>query len=225
MKILENVIWEAIEEHPEWAVRDNNAGIFLPQLSPLAGLTTVSEQAMEELWHLCEKDRKVLIFSHDPLPLKESWKMLDRDGLLQMVWKGNEPENTHTPKIVPLTELHIPQMLELTALTRPGPFELRTIDFGQYYGIFEGDQLVCMAGWRLQAAEYKEISALCTHPDFLGRGYAAGILKFMVSLTLNNGYKPFLHVKKDNIRAVGIYQKLGFELSKDYFYNFIQKVN
>ncbi len=67
-------------------------------------------------------------------------------------------------------------MLTLTQLTNPGPFAARTIDFGHYYGIFEGDKLVAMAGQRLHAFEYAEISAVCTHPDHSGRGYARELL-------------------------------------------------
>ncbi|HVG42779.1 MAG TPA: GNAT family N-acetyltransferase, partial [Chitinophagaceae bacterium] len=68
---------------------------------------------------------------------------------------------------------HVEQMMQLATLTKPGPFGPHTIDFGYYYGIFEEGKLVAMTGQRLHVAHFTEISAVCTHPDHLGKGYAA----------------------------------------------------
>ena len=48
-----------------------------------------------------------------------------------------EPISGHG--IRPLTLADVPSMLELTALTRPGPFLAGTIGLGRYYGVFEGN--------------------------------------------------------------------------------------
>jgi hypothetical protein len=59
----------------------------------------------------------------------------------QMVYE--KPVSDFTIKvnspIVPLDMKHIPQMMELTALTKPGPFLEKTILFGNYFGIFENE--------------------------------------------------------------------------------------
>ena len=67
-------------------------------------------------------------------------------------------------------------MIVLTEMTHPGPFFNRTIEFGNYKGIFSGNDLVAMAGQRLHADQYVEISAVCTHPAHTGKGYATQLI-------------------------------------------------
>jgi predicted GNAT family acetyltransferase len=95
-------------------------------------------------------------------------------------------------------------------LTNPGPFESRTITFGHYYGIFEGEKLVAMAGQRMHVFNYAEISAVCTHPDYTGKGYAAQLLQYQINRIKAASGIPFLHVRYDNDRAIKIYESLGF---------------
>ena len=76
-----------------------------------------------------------------------------------------------------------------------------------------------MAGQRLHPGNYAEISAVCTHPDYLGRGYARQLLLQQVQRIKANGETPFLHVRDDNERAINVYKSLGFEMrAQIYFY-------
>ncbi|SAL75472.1 GCN5-related N-acetyltransferase [Caballeronia choica] len=59
-------------------------------------------------------------------------------------------------------------MLRLAEITEPGPFNSRTNELGYFFGIREGGQLVAMAGERLTAGKYVEISAVCTHQEWPG---------------------------------------------------------
>ena len=100
---------------------------------------------------------------------------------------------------LPLGTTDVPEMLELTAATEPGPFLPQTIEMGSYFGIRASDgRLVAMAGERLQSTAFTEISAVCTHPDFRGRGYARALTKFLAAQILAAGKIPFLHVKSEN---------------------------
>jgi predicted GNAT family acetyltransferase len=103
-------------------------------------------------------------------------------------------------------------MLELTAATEPGPFLPQTIQMGSYFGIRASDgRLAAMAGERLRSTEFAEISAVCTHPEFRGRGYARDLTTFLAARILAAGKTPFLHVKSENGAKV-VYQKIGFRL-------------
>jgi predicted GNAT family acetyltransferase len=103
-------------------------------------------------------------------------------------------------------------MLELTAATDPGPFLPQTIQMGSYFGIRASDgRLVAMAGERLQSTAFAEISAVCTHPESRGRGYARDLTTFLAAQILAAGKTPFLHVKSENGAKV-VYQKIGFRL-------------
>jgi predicted GNAT family acetyltransferase len=115
-------------------------------------------------------------------------------------------------------------MIELVRLTRPGPFGKKTIDFGYYHGIFDDNRLVAMTGQRLHVEKHTELSAVCTHPDYLGKGYATALMQHQMQIILRNGQKPFLHVRDDNDRAIAVYERLGFVVSRPmYFYFLIRK--
>ena len=105
----------------------------------------------------------------------------------------------------------LPQMLELTQLTNPGPFASKTIDFGHYQGIFEDDQLVAMAGQRLHTFNYTEVSAVCTRPGYTGKSYARQLILNQVNRIKAAGDIPYLHSRADNERAISVYESLGFE--------------
>jgi len=86
---------------------------------------------------------------------------------------------TTRPEVIPcgyaIEELKpddVPEMLALAELTEPGPFRQRTIEFGGYMGIRDAGRLVAMAGQRLSLTGFTEVSAVCTHPEYRGRGYA-----------------------------------------------------
>jgi predicted GNAT family acetyltransferase len=102
-------------------------------------------------------------------------------------------------------------MVALTDLAFPGFFRPRTYRMGSYYGIRSADgQLVAMGGERMKLTGYGEVSAVCTHPDFRGRGYAESIIWQVVRKHRRDGIRSFLHVGKANVKAIGLYERLGF---------------
>ena len=117
----------------------------------------------------------------------------------------------------------LPAMLDLTARTRPGPFFARTPRMGAYYGLFVDDKLVSMAGERLKPPGHTEASAICTDPDYLGRGYGSAMTTVACAHILRNQCQPFLHVRQDNSRAIDVYKKLGFEIRADVYFAIFKK--
>src|SRR5207244_1428683 len=100
-----------------------------------------------------------------------------------------------------LTEAHASDMLALTTLAFPGYFRAQTHELGSYFGIRENGLLVAMAGERMSLPGYQEVSAVCTHPDFRGRGYAQQLVRRVVEEMLQRGIVPFLHVGQENKSA------------------------
>jgi predicted GNAT family acetyltransferase len=92
----------------------------------------------------------------------------------------------------------------------PHYFRARTIEMGRYLGIYSGDTLVAMAGERMGMDRHQEISAVCTHPDFTGRGYAQRLVAELNNAILDSGRLPFLHVSHVNTRAKSLYQRMGY---------------
>ena len=102
-------------------------------------------------------------------------------------------------------------MLALARLTQPGPFGMRTRELGNYIGIRREGKIVAMAGERLRVDAYTEISAVCTHPAHLGRGFAAKLMTELAHRIRARGETPILHVRGSNTRAIALYERLGFE--------------
>jgi predicted GNAT family acetyltransferase len=106
-------------------------------------------------------------------------------------------------------------MVALAELTEPGPFRLRTMELGNFYGVFHEDMLVAMSGKRLHLPGLVEVSGVCTHPDARGRGYAAHLMSIVIDEIERQGKLPFLHAFADN-PAVRLYERLGFQLRQNF---------
>jgi predicted GNAT family acetyltransferase len=80
-----------------------------------------------------------------------------------------------------------------------------------------------MAGQRLHAGDYAEVSAVCTHPDHTGKGYARQLLIYQTQRIKVAGEIPYLHVRQDNYRAIKVYESLGFTKSRDMYFYVLKK--
>lgn len=103
-------------------------------------------------------------------------------------------------------------MLELTALVYPAYFRKGTAELGDYFGIIQEGQLCAMAGIRMAFDGHQEISAVCTHPDHRGKGYASRLTKHLVHHIQRKGDIAFLHTESDNLQARRVYESIGFRL-------------
>jgi ribosomal protein S18 acetylase RimI-like enzyme len=118
------------------------------------------------------------------------------------------------PEAFPLGPADVPEMLDLVARTRPGPFLPRTIELGDYLGIRRGGVLVAMAGERLRPPGWTEISAVCTDPVVRGEGLATRLILAVAHGIRERGETPFLHTGADNTGAIRLYESLGFRLRR-----------
>jgi ribosomal protein S18 acetylase RimI-like enzyme len=116
------------------------------------------------------------------------------------------------PEAVVLNGADTPDVLDLVARTRPGPFGRRSTDLGTYLGIRRHGRLIAMAGERLLVPGHTEISAVCTDPAYRGQGLAARLIRAVAAGIRERGETPFLHAAQDNVGAVRLYERLGFAL-------------
>ncbi len=148
----------------------------------------------------------------EPISAPPGWQVVRSLPLTQMVC--TERRHAAAASFLTLGEPDVAEMLALTAATEPGPFLPATIRMGRYFGVREAGRLIAMAGERLQPDGLTEISAVCTDPDFRGRGHARALVRFLLQLIFADGRTPFLHVKPDNGAAIGLYQALGFTIRR-----------
>jgi predicted GNAT family acetyltransferase len=109
-----------------------------------------------------------------------------------------------------LGDADAPEMLALATLTRPGPFKLHTHRLGRFLGVRENGQLIAMAGERTRSGAFIEVSAVCTHPDYRGRGLGAALIRAVCDRILGEQKTPYLHSYANNEVAIGLYRSLGF---------------
>lgn len=118
------------------------------------------------------------------------------------------------PEAVRLGPQDVPEMLDLVARTRPGPFLPRTIELGRYVGLRREGRLIAMAGERLHPPGWTEISAVCTDPASRGQGIATRLVLDVAHHIRDRGDRVLMHASATNERAIGLYLRLGFRLRR-----------
>ncbi|WP_328498211.1 GNAT family N-acetyltransferase [Streptomyces sp. NBC_00414] len=144
--------------------------------------------------------------------IPEGWEITFRGEGVQFVDDGLAA--APDPEAVRLGPADVPEMLDLVARTRPGPFLPRTVELGTYLGIRRGGALVAMAGERLHPPGWTEISAVCTDAAVRGEGLATRLTLAVAHGIRARGETPFLHTAADNATAVRLYESLGFRLRR-----------
>lgn len=135
--------------------------------------------------------------------------------LVQMVAQGAVPE-FDSAGIVALDESHAVQMEALALANRPGPWGGKTRLYGQFFGIFDGERLVAMAGERARpAAGWAEVSGVCTDPAYRGRGLARRLILAVMAGFAARGDGAYLHSWAANGAAIALYEQLGFRIRRE----------
>ena len=216
MHPLDNVIWSALTtREAHFAQVSHCARRFAPEVSPLSGFPEARDEHYHSLSELAGPTGSLAVFLDDPYESRDGWEYVAGAPLLQMIAEKSAPDvaaNRH--HLQELGAADSREMLDLTGLTKPGPFGPRTHELGLYLGIRHADQLIAMAGERMKVPGYTEVSAVCTHPDHTGRGYARILMTEIMRRIRERGETPFLHVRQDNKKAIGLYELLGFETRK-----------
>lgn len=210
--MLDNPIYHAlITNHHGFSKGAENIKYYHREVASFAGMKTYTEADFLKLHEQLPDNGVFIVFSPEVLAIPEPWKLIREIDMLQFVYEHNDVPNQQLEiSLADLNEKHVEEMMELVALTQPGPFLSKTINLSNYTGVFENGRLAAMAGHRFHPGHYIEVSAVCTHPDFLGKGYAYAIIREQVKRILEKSQTPFLHVRQDNAGAIKLYEKLGF---------------
>lgn len=222
--LLNNPVYQALvsgDRHLGFG--KEKARFFDESVSPFAGFEEGYDKGFKELYEQLPSGRIILYATPYDIKQHTGWELLDAVKGLQLIFNSGDETVQKSFDLISLGEKDIEQMMQLAALTKPGPFGPRTIDFGNYFGIFEKEKLVAMAGQRLHVQKFIEISAVCTHPDHLGKGYASALVQHQMHLILQQNHTPFLHVREDNRRAIDMYERLGFKISRPMNFYVLRK--
>lgn len=211
---LDNPVWESlISRHAALARRAGNAARYPSDTAPFVAVGVADRSAAAQLASLVEVGEQVLFVGVTP-PLDAGWTIEPEVLIAQMTCDARLPV-TDGPPIVELLPDKVDDMLALTALVYPFYFRPRTVTMGRYFGIYDGGTLAAMAGERMRFDGHQEISAVCTHPDYTGRGHAQRLVATLTNDILDGGRVPFLHVAHQNVRAKALYERLGYTMRAD----------
>jgi ribosomal protein S18 acetylase RimI-like enzyme len=228
MHPLDNVIWQALTtRQTQFAEGTGLARRFAREVTLLGALSEPTPRGYADFARAVGPGGTGALFLDAPYEPREDWEYVVGAPLLQMVSENglSSPHRADsTDTIVELGLPDSPEMIELTSLTKPGPFGPRTHELGTYLGIRSEGQLVAMAGERLKVPGYTEVSAVCTHPDHTGKGYARILMTEIMHRILDRNEIPFLYSRGDNTRAINLYKLLGFRERKSGYFAVLRKV-
>ncbi len=208
--LLDNIMWYCLSgPHATYAAGEGAIRRYAPGFSPIVGCEDPDRPDFGTLEKVCEAGES-FYFDIWSGATPTGWQLDKEARMFKMIWDAPAPEADPAPDAIPLRGEHASQALELASLTNPGPFGIRTPELGEYFGYFDGGRLIAMAGERMCAGDLHEVSGICTHPDYLGRGLAKKLTLKLVLRQLQRGKRPFLHVLSHNTPARALYEKLGF---------------
>ncbi|CAM3773464.1 GNAT family N-acetyltransferase [Smaragdicoccus niigatensis] len=218
--VLDNPTWHSlIGKHRHLSARAGKAIRYLPEVSIFGGVEDWNDPAA---WADVSSLTSSLALIGEELTLPTDW---------EFAWRGVGVQMTETDSFAPyfddaavvLTDADVPEMLDLVARTQPGPFSKHTNRLGTYLGFRSEGRLVAMAGERMAPEGWTEISAVCTDPDFRGRGYAERLVMSVASVIRERGDRSYLHAVDSNVGAIRLYERLGFEVRRAVTFSSVRK--
>ncbi|MFI2204174.1 GNAT family N-acetyltransferase [Streptomyces sp. NPDC020192] len=210
--LLDNAVWAALDgPHAHLAERVGRAARYQDGIYAFAALADPADPAAwDDLCTLLGPGTTVRIKPVDRVP--DGWRIEGEGEGVQLVDTALRAEPA--PEAERLGPADVPEILDLVARTRPGPFLKRTVEMGTYLGIRHEGRLVAIAGERLRLPGWTEISAVCTDPGHRGRGLATRLVRAVAWGIRERGDTPFLHAAVDNAPAIRLYESIGFTLRR-----------
>lgn len=207
---LDNPAWYSLTEtHNGFTLGNDDLKRYDPEIVSFAGFNVEKENIFLQLDQVFNPNESFFLFNKFPA-LPANYRIETVVQCLQMVCE-TAVQVAVTENIVQLDETNSEEMFSLVSEVFPGYYLPNTRLMGDYFGIFKDGKLVAMAGERLRMYGLTEISAVVTHPAYLGRKYAQQLVTNLNDKNLLAGIIPFLHTGSDNERAIKIYELLGYK--------------
>ena len=214
---LDHPIWTALTtRQAHLGQGDALARRYHPDVAPFAALASETPAAYEALHQLLLPGEQVALLSQDSVSPIDALQTTRVGDLHQMLATQHKSGSVDDQGVIALSHADAKDMLDLVQKTKPGPFGKRTHEMGNYIGIRDQGRLIAMAGERMCIDGYVEISAVCVDDDWRGRGLAGRLVTILRRQIEQRGQTPFLHVLGGNRLAIGLYERLGFEIRRTF---------
>ncbi|TAN04185.1 MAG: GNAT family N-acetyltransferase [Rhodanobacteraceae bacterium] len=216
MQVLDRPVWESlIDRHAALSEGGALAKRYARDVNLFASARDDSNEALAALAGLVNPGEHVYVLQVPKIAVPPALHATKTALGVQMVATRPIHPEAGGDEILSLGDTDAPEMLALARLTEPGPFLARTHVMGHFIGIRIDGRLAAMAGERMHVPGHTELSGVCTHPDFRGRGFARRLSAAVCAAIQARGETPFLHAWKNNHSAIALYEKLGFRWRTD----------
>ena len=213
--LLDRPVWQSL--HAGWAPLaegDALARRVRPDHNVFAAARDTGAEAQAALARLVPAHGELWLVEPDPWTAPPGCRIVRTAAIVQMVHDGATALPPTPAGAITLGEDDGSEMLALATLCRPGPYVQHTGRLGRFVGIRRGGRLIAMAGERMAVPGWREVSAVCSHPDARGQGLAAALIGDVVRAMAALGERAFLTSYADNAGAIALYERLGFGIRR-----------
>jgi predicted GNAT family acetyltransferase len=223
--MLDRPVWAALStRHLALSVGGALARRYAADVNLFASACDDTPAALTALTELVQPGERVYLLQVPDIRVPAGLTTIKAATGVQMVATRRMPAAVVDDEVVALTDVDAPEMLALAKLTEPGPFLPRTHTMGVFRGIRLDGRLAAMAGERFRFPGYTEVSGVCTHPDFRGRGLARRLSAAVAARIESRGERPFLHAWSSNRPAISLYESLGFEIRAEVAVRVLERI-
>lgn len=210
MSDLDRPVWATLQHQPHWADGDARALRFKRDINRFAAARDDGDDSLAALAGLVDAgDDAIYLVQVPRIVLPPGLETVKAAQAVQMLaMRPLVPDRGEDLQV--LGDADAAEMLALATLTEPGPFLARTHTMGRFIGIRMAGRLAAMAGERMRFPGHVEVSGICTHPDFRGRGLARRLSAAVTAEIQRRGDQAFLHAWTTNTAAIALYENLGF---------------
>jgi ribosomal protein S18 acetylase RimI-like enzyme len=210
--ILDRPAWNALHtSHAALAEGNSLAKRYPAFIVPFAAAATDTHESNAALTELAAIGEAIDLVEAGPISIPSSFSLIYEDVLVQMTAERPH-QRINDSRVEILGEADTEDMLELATLAKPGPFRRGAQKLGPFWGVRMDRRLVAMGGQRLRVPGFTELSGLCTHPEYQGRGLGTLLFRFVAGEIAARDETAFLHVLASKPHAVALYETLGFSV-------------
>jgi ribosomal protein S18 acetylase RimI-like enzyme len=218
---LDNPVWNSLNEtHKRHSLEYDGIRFYIPEYCPFGGFIKTNNlvKGLNQYSTLIKN-----FYVVGEKPLFNTALSINKNIVCNQMLLEKPIDLDVNEQIVELkTEHQKTDLFDLVNLAQPGYFKNKTSDLGKYFGIYKNEKLISVTGERMKMDEFTEISAVVTHPEYTGNGYAKQLINLTTSKVFNENKIPYLHVAESNIGAIKLYEKLGFTTRRKIsFWNII----
>lgn len=208
MNDLDRPVWASLRHQPQWAIGDERARRFRTDINRFAAARDDSPESLAALAELVQPGDDAVFIAQVPPIVMPPGLVAVKEALGVQMMATRRLESDDGLQV--LGDADAAEMLALATLTEPGPFLARTHAMGRFIGVRIDGRLAAMAGERMRFPGHVEVSGVCTHPDFRGRGLARRLSAAVTADIQRRGEQAFLHAWTSNTAAIALYESLGF---------------